>query len=193
MKSLSAIILAVFLLLPPGAAAAPELPPRSEVAGGYTADSVECRLASLPLHDVEGLWRFPGEGSTVAVERIPAGAATAYRMVMVEPADRAVRPGTVTGILTATSKKGVYECSLYTSAESGGVLTSPKQFILTVGADGVRFSLRPRGKKLGFRWWRLLPYMFRYTIYREGYDPDDLGGCVRVFPEPSPPLQPRCL
>ena len=46
-----------------------DIPRHSEVLPGYTPEVVEERLAAGPLHTVEGLWRFPGEGSILAIER----------------------------------------------------------------------------------------------------------------------------
>lgn len=176
-----------------------ELPSCSPVMDGYERDIVEARLRDEALHPVEGLWRFPGEGSVMAVERIdvprPAGETVdVYRMVAVSPADRAVRPGTLMGILVATARKNVYDCRLYTSAtDDGKQLRVPKKFLIILAEDGVRLSFRPYGKKIKFRWWRLFPYMFSRFVTVVDEQPEGLDGCVRVFPEPMPPLQPRYL
>ncbi len=175
-----------------------DIPRYSEVLPGYTPEVVEERLAASPLHAVEGLWRFPGEGSILAIERPatrrPLGERQdIYLMVAVAPVDRAVRPGTVMGVLAATAKKDVYDCRLYTSStDDGRLLTSPKKFLLQL-ADDNRIVFKPYGKKLKIRWWKLFPYMFRRVFTQEGTIPDDLDGCVRVFPEPLPPIEPRYL
>ncbi|MDE6326013.1 MAG: hypothetical protein K2M02_07560, partial [Duncaniella sp.] len=102
-------------------------------------------------------------------------------------------PGTVMGILAATAKKDVYDCRLYTSStDDGRLLTSPKKFLLQL-ADDNRIVLKPYGKKLKIRWWKLFPYMFRRVFTQDGTTPADLDGCVRVFPEPLPPIEPRYL
>ena len=178
---------------------APDLPASSEILDGYELPEVEQRLAETALHTVEGLWRFPGEGSVMAVERIgdatPAGGtADIYRMVAVLPVDRAVRPGTVMGMLVATARKDVYDCRLYTSAsDDGRVLLSPKKLLIELTYDGTRMSFRPYGKKIRFRWWKMFPYMFSRLISVVETVPDGLDGCVRVFPEPFPPVNPRYL
>lgn len=196
------ILLAISLLASAGLISAKtatlDIPRHSEVLPGYTPEVVEKRLAASPLHTIEGLWRFPGEGSIFAIERPdtrrPLGEQQdIYLMVAVAPVDRAVRPGTVMGILAATAKKDVYDCRLYTSStDDGRLLTSPKKFLLQL-ADNNRIVFKPYGKKLKVRWWRMFPYMFRRIFTQEGSVPDDLDGCVRVFPEPLPPIEPRYL
>ena len=66
------------------------VPGRSQVVSGYSKpDSVADRLAQMPLHAVEGLWRFASEGSLMAIERNSDRAAgeyeaetTVYRMTL---------------------------------------------------------------------------------------------------------------
>lgn len=205
---ITAISFAVLSLLLPAAlrAAVPgktmldDIPSRSEVLSGYERDSAQARLGEMPLHIVEGIWEFASEGTLMAIERVGdevngrSSAATLYRMVAVRGADMALRPGTVMGYLTTTSKRGVYDARIFTSrSDDGTVLSSPKTFTVTLTDEDSRLTIKEYGKNFVFNWWRLLPYMYRYLITRRERTPGDIEGCVRVFPEPARPLEPVYL
>lgn len=178
------------------------VPGRSQVVSGYSKpDSVADRLAQMPLHAVEGLWRFASEGSLMAIERNSDRAAgeyeaetTVYRMVIVRAADMALRPGTVMGYLTPTAKRGVYDARIYTSRlDNGTTLHATKKFTVTLTDDDSRISISDYGSSLRFNWWQLLPYMYRYLFTRQEKNPGAIQGCLRVFPAPSIPSEPRYL
>lgn len=173
------------------------VPRTSPILGAYREDSVRLRLSALPLHEIEGIWEFAGEGSLMAVERDPAtsGAATVYRMVTVRSSDLALKPGTVMGYLTPSSKRGVYDARIYTShTDEGTRLDKPDTFTVTLGDEGTRITVKPYGRMFRINWWRLvLPYMYRRAISRVERPAGDIEGCVRVFPAPSKPLNPRYL
>lgn len=166
-----------------------------KVLDGYAdVEAVEQRLAATPMHVVEGVWRFPADGGTMAVVRDTAQAGDVYLMVALRAADRSVRPGTVMGWLTATARRGVYDARVYTrSDDTRRVLFKPKKYLATLDDGDTRLVMKEYGHKLEFRWWNLFPYMYRRVLRRTGSVPDDLGGCVRLFPEPLPPTQPRYL
>ncbi|MDE6116774.1 MAG: hypothetical protein K2O30_10620 [Duncaniella sp.] len=184
----------------PGKSMLDGIPSRSEVLAGYERDSAMSRLGEMPLHIVEGIWEFASEGTLMAIERVDGNvsgrtsAATLYRMVAVRGADMALRPGTVMGYLSTTSKRGVYDARIYTSrSDDGTVLSSAKTFTLTLTDEDSRLVIKEYGKSFVFNWWRLLPYMYRYLISRRERSSGDIEGCVRVFPEPAVPLEPVYL
>lgn len=179
-----------------------KVPPLSETAAGYdNADIVIDRLSRLPLHTVEGLWRFAAEGTLMAIERSddreigPDDAGTVrYRMIVVRAADLTLRPGTVMGYLAPTAKRGVYDARIYTGrTDAGTSLHSPKKFTLTLGDSDSRLAISDYGSSLRFNWWRLLPYMYRYVFTRKEKSPGDISGCLRVYPAPAIPSEPRYL
>lgn len=178
---------------------APDVPATSVILSGYDdPDSVRARMAASPLHIVEGLWRFPADGGLMAVERCDiSGAgdgASQYRLVVVDAANRILSPGTVMGYLWATSKRGVYEARLYTSVNSEGTsLGSPKYFTLTLDDQESRLSFRKHKTGVRLNLWRLLPFMFRFSVVRQDNRPDDLDGCVREYPMPALPAEPIYL
>lgn len=212
LKLLSILLTAIYLLSPVVEASPKSrivegsvlehLPAMSPVVDGYeNVSAVTERLSQLPLHVIEGLWRFPSEGTLMAIERtvLKSGiddnaGATVYRMVIVEAADMALRPGTVMGWLTPTAKRGVYDARIYSSLSPDGInLHSPKTYTLTLGDSDSRLSIASYGSSLRINWWRLLPYMYRSFISRREKSPGDIHGCVRIFPHPEVPSEPRYL
>lgn len=114
---------------------------------------------------------------------------------MVKSADISLREGTVMGYLTPTSKRGVYDARIYSSRTDDHTrLTGPSRNTITLADDGSRISFKPYGRKLRFNWWRLLlPYMYRSLITPQERPAGDIEGCVRVYPTPAVPLNPRYL
>lgn len=178
---------------------APDVPATSLTLSGYEdTDSVRARMAASPLHIVEGLWRFPADGGLMAVERCDLGGeregASQYRLVVVDAANRILSPGTVMGYLWATAKRGVYEARIYTSVNREGTqLCNPKYFTLTLDDQESRLSFRKHKTGVRLNLWRLLPFMFRFSVVRQDNRPDDLDGCVREYPMPALPAEPIYL
>lgn len=178
------------------------IPAMSMTLAGYdNARAVTDRMETMPLHSVEGLWRFAAEGTLMAIERddsrevSPDEAGTfIYRMVIVSAADLSLRPGTVMGYLSPTAKRGVYDARIYTGrTDAATALHSPKTFTLTLGDNDSRLSISRYGSSLRFNWWRLLPYMYSRLISRREKSPGNIDGCLRVFPAPAVPAEPRYL
>lgn len=143
---------------------------------------------------IEGLWRLPMNGGTIAIERNRDLPGDHYFMVAVEPENRQLRPGTVVGELNSTGRKGYYDAKIMTAAtEDNRTLKSPKNYTLSLESNDTRLIMRPYGKKWEVRWWTILPYMYRRLIKRITTLPDDLAGCHRLFPEPVPPIEPLYL
>lgn len=173
------------------------LPATSELIDGYREDSVTARLASMPLHDIEGLWEFVGQGTVMAIERDPLtrGASTLYRMVAVRARDLSLRPGTILGYLTPASGRGVYDARIYSgTTDEGTRLKNFARYTVTLTDESSRLMLKPYGRILRFNWWRLvLPYMYRTLITPIERSPGALEGCVRLYPTPAVPANPRYL
>lgn len=179
----------------PASPAAPRA--RSERLEGYDTEAeVRARLSSMPLHPVEGLWEFPADGGMVAVERcaLIAGGTRQYRMVVVSVANRALLPGTVLGTFAATAQANVYDGQFFTALSADGMTpTSPRQAILELDGETSRLSMRRVRKGLTVNLWRLLPYIFRFSVTRRDDSPRNLDGWIRLFPPPAVPAEPRYL
>lgn len=175
------------------------LPDVSERLEGYDSDSlVIARLGAGVMERVEGVWRFAADGGRVAIERrqLRAGAAdaSAYVMVVIESPDRSVRPGTVMGCLAATARADTYIGQIYTDIiDRGTALCRPRDITLRLTDSESRFAIEPIEKGLKVNLWRLLPYMFRWSVKYVDRTPRDLDGCVRLYPMAAEPSEPRYL
>ncbi len=187
------------LVAPVGAARIVDmLPDDSRVIDGYSMKEVRQRFDEGDIHDIEGIWRFVDDGSVMAIERfvpdeIPDNGNASYRIIVVKSPTRALSPGTLMGYVSPTAKKGVYDASVYTAYDGLRGLHKKRRFCLSLGDDGLlSFTQYRQGVKLNL--WRLIPYMFRYSIRYSSDRPKGLDGCVRIWPPSvSVPFEPRYL
>lgn len=163
-----------------------ELPQMSTVVAGYgSADSVQTRLAQLPMSPVEGLWQTSADGSLFAIERV--GQTTDHaprqlRLVMVRSDWRSIRPGTVFGHAVPTVKPGVYEARIYSNMGKTRGLNMPQKFTLTLDKEGRTVTFRRFKSPVKVNLFRLLPYLYRRVVTLQQSRPDDLDGAVKVYP-----------
>ena len=177
------------------------LPARAE--GYETVDIVEKRMSRAPLHEIEGIWQLTGDGgSIIAIERIDDGdtgtmgtATTIYRMAVIVSSEISVAPGTVIGYASTSAKNGEYDSRIYSGrSEDFTALTHPSRNVLRLDDSGTRLTFRPTGLSLRFNWWRLLlPYLYRGLVTPREANHKAEEGCVRLYPPPVPPLNPRYL
>lgn len=192
-----AVITGVFAQSVYGGNVLDNLPDDARLEGYDTEEMVVRRMQSAPLHDIEGVWEMAGEGSLMAIERDPStsGAASLYRMVVIRSSVISLRQGTVMGYMTPTSRRGSYEARIFSRlSDDHTKLTHPTRNVVTLDESGSRITFKPYGHKLRFNWWRLLlPYMYRSLFTPIERQRGDLDGCVRIFPAPAIPLNPRYL
>lgn len=176
------------------ASAAADVPATLPPAAMGTAPLTE-RLSARPLGRVEGVWQFPAGGAVVTIERAPElDGGGRFIMAIVSAPDRILSPGTVIGTLTPTSKPDIFAAQLFTSVDAPtGKPSAPKTFTLALTCDDSRLELRHHRKGLRLNWWKLLPYMFRGIVTPIDETPRDLGGCIRIFPDPALREHPRYL
>lgn len=172
------------------------LPARSEAPANFSFAEIKHQIASLPLHHIEGLWRFPASGTEIAIlgDR-SAGSHTEpeiYRILLVRSDNRSLRPGTLMGLITPAAKQGEYDARIYTS-NVGSTLTNKKRFTLSLSDADATLRFRQHKGPLTVNLWRLLPYLWRYTITPTNERNKEADGCRRIFPEPSLPREPIYL
>lgn len=155
------------------------------------------RLTAMTLQHIEGIWQYNDSDIEIAIVRHslyePAGTAEAdhYLMIVVDAPNRTIRPGTVMGRISRADKERIYTARIYT-ASAGSHLTIPKTFTITLDNSGNSFSLHKHNSPLQVFLWRFAPYLWRYPITPE-YQNITRTGCVRRYPQPSPPLEPVYL
>lgn len=110
------------------------MPKKSEVISGFSISTLKSRMATAPLHHIEGIWQFTDNGATVAIERHRSADRTShssilhgYRIILITSPNRALRPGTVMGYIAPTAKSGQYTASIYSSV-IGSTLILPNTY-----------------------------------------------------------------
>ena len=155
------------------------------------------RLRQMPLHPVEGLWQFPGEPAVIEIRRdsahVSGGEVGRYLMILIRPVSKTADAGTTVGTLVPTGKYGVYDARIYSELPSGRHRVRPASCLLSLDDEESRLVMKSYGKKLHFKWWRLMPYMFRFTFTETEIRRGDVDGLVRIYPEPAIPINPVYL
>lgn len=179
--------------------------PKDIVEGYENIEVVKTRMDSRPLHSIEGIWQLTGRdgGSIIAIERVPTeqqtsppgGVTVTYRLIVITGSDITVRPGTIIGYATPAAKEGEYDASIYTGrSDDFTLMLHPKRHLLKLDASASRLIFCSTGLSLRFNWWRLLlPYLYRTLLSPLQSTRNADEGCLRIYPTPIPPLNPRYL
>lgn len=149
---------------------------------GAAAESVGFAAAkqiidSRGADPLAGIWRIGGGGATVAF--LPSGtSASDFDIVLLDSPDLSVIPGQTIGHAAATGRIGTYDASL-ARTQPGNKKTV--RCIITLGKDG-RLSFDYYKQGYTVRLWRLIPYLFRFSVNRQDTRPSSVDGAVRIYP-----------
>lgn len=129
---------------------------------------------------IEGVWRIAGDGAVFAV--LPGeGGDDAFRLVIVDSPDMSVLPMTEFGTARRTAVAGRYDACLSASLTSGTSVRRDRNLIISLRDDG-SLIFEPYKKGLKLNLWRVLPYMFRFSVAAQDTRPSDIDGAVRLYP-----------
>ncbi len=174
-----------------------DLPNLSETITNFSIPTLKKQIKESNRHHIEGFWKFTSTGVEVAIFRRENDGtghlqqAISYNLILLFSPNRALRAGTIMGILTPTPKQGEYDARIYTQSV-GSTLTIPKQFTLTLSDDESALTFRQHRSAFSFKPWRLLPYFWRGAI-QQNREAKSAEGCIRIYPEPTLPLEPIYL
>lgn len=178
-----------------------QLPRTSSVVEDFSVDRLRADLGRMPLHHIEGIWRYTTEKTEIAIIRpvclegcdLAAGGVDegCYYIVLTGSADRSLRPGTVMGVVIPSAKSGVYEARIYTR-KAASLMYDPRKFTLRLSDDDSRLVFDKKKSEFSVNLWHFVPYLWRYSVRRNVSAPA-VSGCIRVYPEPELPLEPRYL
>lgn len=175
------------------------IPSLSHVLEGYeNVDSVRSRLATMPLHHIEGIWQLGSDQAIVAIERCsnPAVAPPGlefYQIVIIDSPRCSVAPGTVLGYTAPTGRRDTYDARLYTSV-TRSLLHRHDRFTLRLDSDDSHLALTPvrSGWKILLR--NTFHFLMRVGIYHDPQADTDINGFTRIFPASTGrPAQPVYL
>lgn len=172
------------------------LPTCSEPPREFSYSELRRQISEYPLHHIEGIWRFPASGTEIAIVGDRSGGIHAdpdiYRIIVVRSDNRSLRAGTLMGLITPAAKQGEYDARIYTS-NVGSTLTNRKRFTLTLSDADATLRFRQHKAPLSVNLWRLLPYLWRYTVYPTTDREKEADGCRRIYPQPTQPREPIYL
>ncbi len=140
----------LLLLLACQGAAAADVPGKSELLPGLSVDSMQRRLAQLPLQPIEGIWEYKADGMTLAIERCEGLAAASCRIVLLESADTHLLPGTVIGYVAPSVTPSKWQLWLYSERDKIG-LQRPLECVATLSADASTLTFDPPRWKVKVR------------------------------------------
>ncbi|MGN0211554.1 MAG: hypothetical protein ACI4AN_01255 [Muribaculaceae bacterium] len=140
------------------------VPEEAEVLRGYSMRGCVAKMSTMPLAAIEGVWSYPDEMMTVAIERFGSARFSpriAYRVVMLEADDVSLLPGTVIGYVAESADSNKYELWLY-SEQQGQRLRAPVQCVATLSDGNLLFRrIRSLNVKVRVNFARFLPKLFR--------------------------------
>ena len=136
---------------------------------GYHRRAVEQRLQSRLLDDKEGIWYYPEEGLTLAIERDDDNNLRRYRLVVVESIDKAVDVGAVAGYMMESADPTRLRLWLYSEINCDDKLSSPVDCVAEISNKA---NVIIHKKKL----------KFRASINLTRFLPSIFGG-LRLYPQ----------
>ena len=148
---------------------------------GRSALTRVCALVDEGSGDpIEGVWRIAGDGAVFAV--LPGdGGDDTFRLVIVDSPDMSVLPMTEFGAARRTAVAGRYDACMSASLTSGAPVRRDRNLIISLSDDG-RLIFEPYTTGLKLNLWRVLPYMFRFSVAAQDTRPSDIDGAVRLYP-----------
>lgn len=163
-----------------------QVPGRSETLPGYSARAQRAKADSAALQGIEGIWEYPDEMMTVAIERFSSprfSPRIAYRIVMLESDDDQLLPGTVIGYAAPSARADKFELWIY-SERDGETLLSPVSCVATLSDGSLVFT---RMKELTMRYrvnlTRFLPTLFRgISVYPQMKEERLPVGFRKIYP-----------
>ena len=184
MKRLTFILLFNLLILT--AVAKTELPERSVVVPVYDEQVARERLLESDMQPLEGIWYYPNEDMTIAIERWEPEPShkIGYRLLLVASDDLELLPGTVIGYVEATAVDNKYHLWLY-SERNRVTLCGPLECVATLNKEATTLTFDPPhwDVKVRVNFARFLPSLFRGISVIPNVEKEKLPvGFKKIFP-----------
>ncbi len=156
------VSLTLSLLLALGCLASSKVPKRSTVLQGIDEQTMRERLAHTDLQPLEGVWQYPAEDMTVAIERYNGENNVQYRVIMLGSRDIGVLPGTVIGYIAPSATHDKYTLWLYCERDDS-TLQHPVECVATLNSAASSLTFDQTQWRVRFRvnLARFLPSLFK--------------------------------
>ncbi len=163
-----------------------DLPEQSVVIPGFDEQVARERLLESDMQPLEGIWYYPNENMTIAIERWEPEPShkIGYRLLLVASDDLELVPGTVIGYIEASAVENKYHMWLY-SQRNKVTLIGPLECVATLNADATSLTFDPPHweVKLRVNFARFLPTIFRGISVIPGIVQEKLPiGFKKIFP-----------
>lgn len=184
MRRLSVAILMMVCLAM--ARAETELPQQSVVVPGFSEQLARERLMESDLQPLEGIWYYPNEDMTLAIERWQPEPShkIGYRLLLVASDDLELLPGTVIGYIEACAVDNKYRLWLY-SERNKVTLCGPLECVATLNKEATTLTFDPPHWEVKVRvnFARFLPSLFKGISVVPSVEKEKLPvGFKKIFP-----------
>ena len=184
MRRLSVAILMMLCLAM--ARAETELPQQSVVVPGFSEQVARERLMESDLQPLEGIWYYPNEDMTLAIERWQPEPShkIGYRLLLVASDDLELLPGTVIGYIEASAVDNKYRLWLY-SERNKLTLCGPLECVATLNKEATTLTFDPPHWEVKVRvnFARFLPSLFKGISVVPSVEKEKLPvGFKKIFP-----------
>lgn len=184
MRRLSVVILMMVCLAM--ARAETELPQQSVVVPGFSEQVARERLMESDLQPLEGIWYYPNEDMTLAIERWQPEPShkIGYRLLLVASDDLELLPGTVIGYIEASAVDNKYRLWLY-SERNKLTLCGPLDCVATLNKEATTLTFDPPHWEVKVRvnFARFLPSLFKGISVVPSVEKEKLPvGFKKIFP-----------
>lgn len=185
MKHLTKYLITVALTLVMGlTVAAADIPEQSVVLPGIDTEQMKARFAESDMQPMEGIWYYPDEEMTLAIEKWKGEHNIGYRLILLESTDLELLPGTVVGFIEESAVDNKYRLWLYTE-RSKITLASPAQCVATLNSDATSLTFDPPHWKVKVRvnFVRLFSTIFRgVSVIPEKVEEKLPVGFKKIYP-----------
>lgn len=159
---------------------------------GVDEDSMRVKLSQMDLQPIEGIWYYPAEDMTVAIERYEEAGLTVqgqmppYHIVLLSSPDIDLLPGTEIGYVEGSAKPGEYTLHIFTERDKNDMLHSPVKCyaLLNPQASAITFERPKWDVKVRVNFARFLPSLFKgVSIIPHKEEKKVEEGFRKIFPE----------
>ena len=163
-----------------------ELPQQSVVVPGFSEQVARERLMESDLQPLEGIWYYPNEDMTLAIERWQPEPShkIGYRLLLVASDDLELLPGTVIGYIEASAVDNKYRLWLY-SERNKVTLCGPLDCVATLNKEATTLTFDPPHWEVKVRvnFARFLPSLFKGISVVPSVEKEKLPvGFKKIFP-----------
>ena len=163
-----------------------ELPEQSVIVPGFSEQVARERLLESDMQPLEGIWYYPNEDMTIAIERWQPEPShkIGYRLLLVASDDLELLPGTVIGYIEASAVDNKYHLWLY-SERNKVTLCGPMECVATLNKDATSLTFDPPhwDVKVRVNFARFLPSLFKGISVIPDVEKEKLPvGFKKIFP-----------